>query len=459
MKPQRPDAGGGPIAVERSAYAAICALFERTYPSSGDLNSAHIAGAQMSIFEMPVDKIHRLFSAPFSASVFRQPFQHPTAAELGERILYLQLRYCLSCLKQGQHSALFQNALLQHCPVHGELLRTGCPRCGKRIPTTLESMREAPWHCNECGASFRTARQLGKTPQALPAEPFSGVRDLMGLLATPEATETSRGLLQWQYPSRELREATPDSALVRAAARHVDWRHASRGTPSWTQQVVRLKDMSNGEGSYIAGEVVVNALLEVKHMIQGRNISTDLPAERPWVYLRNHALNADMAAATVALCRTANAYGLLEYVVGDRRRPTFVLQVFGRLPDSAEGAAMVARFEVFGLFARCLGEAAETVYTDDVDWLHTPSPETFCPAWRLVRDGNPGGELHLRLLADWNRVARLTDRLGARRLELSRIQRGYITRNVPPKGAGRDEMLTAQRARRYGGRFEPKDGP
>lgn len=457
MNPPRPDAAGRPIAAERSAYAAVCTLFERTYPTPRELSSAHIAGAQMSIFEMPEENVRRVFSAPFASPVFRQPFQHPTALELGERILYLQLRYCLSCMKHGHHSALFQNALVQQCPVHHEPLRTGCPECGQRISTTLKALSSSPFHCADCGVSFRTARLLGHSEKPLSTEPFKAIRNLLGLLDAAATLETSRGLLRWQLASRELRETAPDNALIRAASRHVDWQRHCLGTPSWAQRTMQIKDMSNGEGVYVDGEVIVSALIELKKLIRRKSLSTDLPAERPWVYLRNHALNANMPAAAVALCRTANAYGLLEYVVGKRRRPKFLLQAFGRLPDTEEGAAIVARYEVLGLFARFLGEAAATIYTDDVDWLHTPNPETFCPAWRLIRRDSVG-ELQLRLLADMSRIEVLIHRLGAHRLELSRARQGYVTRSVPRVGPAKDDMLTAQRGRRYDGRLDLHTG-
>jgi hypothetical protein len=63
-----------------------------------------------------------------------------------------ELRYCLVCLRKGFHSVMYQLLFLVTCPAHKEeRLRTGCPKCGAKIPYQISvETFENPYCCSKC---------------------------------------------------------------------------------------------------------------------------------------------------------------------------------------------------------------------------------------------------------------------------------------------------------------------
>ena len=69
------------------------------------------------------------------------------------RALATFLRFCPTCIASGFHSPIFQSVGERHCPIHGDLLRDCCPRCGRRIPYSLPTTKFQPYGCS-CGANL-----------------------------------------------------------------------------------------------------------------------------------------------------------------------------------------------------------------------------------------------------------------------------------------------------------------
>lgn len=60
------------------------------------------------------------------------------------------LRFCPMCIERGFHATIFQLADIHHCPIHGELLRDSCPKCGDWLPLGFPEPRVPPYACSKC---------------------------------------------------------------------------------------------------------------------------------------------------------------------------------------------------------------------------------------------------------------------------------------------------------------------
>ena len=57
------------------------------------------------------------------------------------------LRFCPVCIERGFHSVLFQLSVERICPVHSEILRDFCLKCGRHIPYCNPEGKLMPYSC------------------------------------------------------------------------------------------------------------------------------------------------------------------------------------------------------------------------------------------------------------------------------------------------------------------------
>ena len=76
----------------------------------------------------------------------------------------LSLRYCPACLAGGYHSPLYQLLSVKYCPIHGDILRTGCRVCLQAIPYQIPSgYKPEPYSC-ACGERvWKTDLKVGRS--------------------------------------------------------------------------------------------------------------------------------------------------------------------------------------------------------------------------------------------------------------------------------------------------------
>ncbi len=75
---------------------------------------------------------------------------------------------CLSCIKQGFHTAIFSSLWLSKCPIHSEKLINQCPNCGKNLGSVIRKRRGFTASICECAnqwMSFEKARKPPLDPQ------------------------------------------------------------------------------------------------------------------------------------------------------------------------------------------------------------------------------------------------------------------------------------------------------
>lgn len=77
--------------------------------------------------------------------------------------MFDRLRFCRTCLEQGDHSPLFQLPWWDGCPIHADPLCEGCPRCGAPIPAGLPPAHPADWlTCAQCRWELSDPAKLAK---------------------------------------------------------------------------------------------------------------------------------------------------------------------------------------------------------------------------------------------------------------------------------------------------------
>jgi hypothetical protein len=76
-----------------------------------------------------------------------------------------RLRGCRRCYPLGFHSPLFQLSVLERCPIHGDPLVEGCPRCSHPEPYAVTSRLHRDGHrCPGCRRSILTMQIEEPTP-------------------------------------------------------------------------------------------------------------------------------------------------------------------------------------------------------------------------------------------------------------------------------------------------------
>ena len=434
---------------ERSAYVAVCTLFERCLPRYQDVAKFKFTGvhARRSVFEFDRIRLDRMFSEMQSSKQVDSVFQSVAEYELGEKLTYSDLRYCLPCLRQGQHSVVFQHGLVRKCPLHSVDLRTGCPACGARLKTDIETIRVSPFSCYECGHALRVGFDIGVPPSPLPSAPFDALRLKYGA-GTQPGFEWSRSLMRWHRSTPSSKRDPECSDFRRAATRHSDWTTPSDfGSISWKTRAYDLNTSGPIVDSFVVSRTVQDTLLRIRDAIAAEGIDIDTPSLRPWIYVQYSRLHFSLTVAAAALYRAANLYNILDVILNPSRQAEFLLDSFGPLPTEYEAAKVVVQHEVLGLFVRCLSEASRYNHMADINWLDGPLPENFCPAWLLERHGLER-KLKIRALACHDRLPHLIRRLGARRVsrclahdEVARLEK------CPPRSSRNKDR--SQRARNY----------
>lgn len=65
------------------------------------------------------------------------------------------LRWCVTCMRSGFHSPLFQLGPTRSCPIHGHMLVDRCPACSRTIPYKLtKAFSQHPFACPHCGVDM-----------------------------------------------------------------------------------------------------------------------------------------------------------------------------------------------------------------------------------------------------------------------------------------------------------------
>lgn len=74
------------------------------------------------------------------------------------------LRWCARCANHGFHSTVFQFDLLGVCPVHGQAIRSRCPKCKTHIPYRLQpDVFAEPFCCPSCATDLAPALRNPRT--------------------------------------------------------------------------------------------------------------------------------------------------------------------------------------------------------------------------------------------------------------------------------------------------------
>jgi len=333
-------------------------------------------------------------------------------AAIPRRVLVDDLRYCLTCLHQGTHSALFQHPAVMACPVHGRPLQMGCPHCGKPIRTSPYSIARHHLHCGHCGkglsAQRRRASAAGDVIQ-IPAHRFAALREAM------QAVELT-GASASEYRLAEQPEKIVGSAqLMVLHSAHCVWPSVPvPGIRNFREEISVSRDeagpMSSTRWNLLVRAVALEALTEIAKLIEGVGCMSDMPACLNATQVSAARLDARMPLLASAFWRTAAAFSLHYCVRGELPAPTAPAQPFGsQLPRTCEAMRVVVRRQVQALFAFNVLDLRWLSYTAQVAWSNVPPDAHFCPPWR-TRIVTGLVELRVRARVNQRTVSRLAAR-------------------------------------------------
>lgn len=108
-----------------------------------DLRNSDFLDRQLisSIMRLNPESVSRAFTADVFPS--------------GHRKIAAFLRWCPECMASGFHAAVHQIDFLSSCPLHGERMRTECPKCHAIQPYRLNKQSfTKPFACFKCGHVF-----------------------------------------------------------------------------------------------------------------------------------------------------------------------------------------------------------------------------------------------------------------------------------------------------------------
>ena len=400
---------------ERSAYVAVCEAFNSSLPTSRELHQLNPGFSLLntSVFDVEQSFLREMIARLRPVAQRAAAFQSLSKNEQGDRLFHAELRYCLPCLRAGNHSCLFQYGLVSKCPLHQVTLAVGCPNCGQRLETDLETLRLFPFCCASCGQSLSQPVPLDVKRVAPPIAPFNQIRLRLGFHLSAD-WESSRSTFQWKI-SQHKRRGPPDAGLLRIAMEHFNWIESEAiRRASWCDLAFELPVSNSTSEDFVRARTVLETLQSLRENITLCGIQDSPPGLGPWFYASSLSTSDGPTVAAAALYRTANLYGVLEVFLSPVHRSNFLLQTFGPLPSEVAAAELVVEYEVIGLFLRCLSAASKYRYASEVAWHESAAPETFCPAWRFHK--GPMRTLQMKPLGTMGRVVHIIKRLGMRRL-------------------------------------------
>lgn len=337
------------------------------------------------------------------------------AGRPGKRVFVGELRYCRACLSLGNHSTLFQLPQVVHCPIHEERLRIGCPHCGHPIPCNASALARNHLYCGTCNRNVATERRraaLGGPIGHPPVECFLALRRVLS--ERPRAGE-SRSPLQW---GRSPAEIASNPTLGRILYAHTLW-----GDPSMGKGFLRLP----AESMLLDTEEGAISRTKFHALVRIAAISAfvDLAA-RLGRYARlyevpqgvedamHSAARLDLRLSTVeaAFWRSAGAFDVLRFVVGEMPPPTAKAPPFGSwLPEHAGAMRLVVERAVQALFVHTLLSLRKLRYGVQVAWSEVPDESLFLPPWRTLARAESGRlELQVRARVSAGTVERVAKR-------------------------------------------------
>lgn len=421
-------AGACNLGYERSAYVIFA-----EYASELVLESAEVSelidrrwALKSSIFQLS-----REAAAQLGAALSIEPNHWATAlgrdlvgAATPRRVLLDDLRYCVTCLDQGTHSALFQHPAVMACPVHGQPLQMGCPHCGKPIRTSPYSIARHHLHCGHCGrglsAQRRRASAAGDVIQ-IPSHRFAALRDAM-------QAEEPTGVAASKYRLAEQPEKIVGSArLMVLHGTHCVWpRVPVPGIRSFREEMsVSQEDTepsANSRWNLQARAAALEVLIEIAKLIEGVGCMGEMPACLNATQISAARVDIRMPLLASAFWRTAVALSLHHCVQGELPAPTAPAPPFGsQLPHTCEAMRIVVRRQVQALFASNVLDLRWLSHTAEVAWTSVPPEAHFCPPWK-TRIGAGLVELRVRARVNDKTVSRLASRY--RRMFLTEVPVG-----------------------------------
>lgn len=141
------------------------------------------------------------------------------------------LRWCPRCARQGFHSATFQLDLIGACPVHGQMLRSRCPRCRREVPYLLShEVFEEPFCCPSCSHDLAPElRQIRSRALTLRAKDAAWIENLVSLFVFEDEMVPVRLALNRQRKHLGIGEF---------AIAHADWRRLESEYTGFVRQVI-----------------------------------------------------------------------------------------------------------------------------------------------------------------------------------------------------------------------------
>jgi hypothetical protein len=343
------------------------------------------------------------------------------AGRPGKRVFVGELRYCRSCLSMGNHSTLFQLPQVVHCPIHEERLRIGCPHCGHPIACNALALARNHLYCGTCNRNVATERRraaLGGPIGHPPAERFLALRRVLS--ERPRAGE-SRSALRWDKLPAEIASNPTFGKLLHA---HTVWGEPSAG--KWllmlpTESVL----LDNEEGAIsrprfhaLVRSAVISAFVDLAGRLGRFARLNEVP---PGVEDAMHsAARLDLRLSTVAAAfwRSAGAFDVLRFVLGEMPPPTAKAPPFGAwLPEHAGAMRFVVERAVQALFVHNLLGLRKLRYGVQVAWSAVPDEPVFLPPWRTLTRAESGRlELQVRARVTAGTVERMARRYCRSRL-------------------------------------------
>lgn len=436
----------GNLGFERSAYVIFA-----EYASELVLESTEVSelidrrwALKSSIFQLS-----REAAAQLGAALSMEPNHWAIAlgrdlfgAAIPRRVLLDDLRYCVTCLNQGTHSALFQHPAAMACPVHAQPLKMGCPHCGKPIRTSPYSIARHHLHCGHCGrglsAQRRRASAAGDVIQ-IPSHRFAALREAI------QAVEPT-GVSASKYRLTEQPEKIVGSArLMVLHGAHCVWPSVPvPGIRRFREEMSISREdtapSANTRWNVQARAAALEVLMEIANLIEGVGCMGEMPACLNATQVSAARVDITMPLLAAAFWRTAVAFSLHHCVQGELPAPTAPAPPFGsQLPRACEAMRVVVRRQVQALFAFNVLELRWLSNTAHVAWTSVPPEAYFCPPWK-TRISAGLVELRVRARVNDKTMTRLASRY--RRMVLTEVPvgeslLGAVSRSVhrPPDAA------------------------
>jgi hypothetical protein len=164
------------------------------------------------------------------------------------------LRWCSRCARHGFHSAAFQLDLISACPVHGQMLRSRCPRCRHEVPYQLTpEVFETPFCCPTCSHDLAPElREIRPRALTLRAKDAAWIENLVSLFFFEDRMVPVRLALNRKRKHLGLGEF---------AIAHANWRRLESEYTGFVRQVIDVleAELPGGQQGLPLGPLTVSA--------------------------------------------------------------------------------------------------------------------------------------------------------------------------------------------------------